>query len=79
MLDKLCQCGEKVVVVDPVVTGPLEETLELEYANELEYYTLPVVQYSPTLWLIKSPTLLLGELTHVDECNCPKPEVGWRD
>jgi len=49
--------------------GPLEE-MELEYTDELEYYTPPVACASPMLRLIKSPTLLLGEIIHVKEGEC---------
>ena len=55
----------------------IEEEEELEYADELEYHTPPVVH---DLRLIKSPPLLLGVITHVDEgeCGCPRLGVGWR-
>ena len=54
-----------------------DEDEELEYANELEYHTPPVVC---DLRLIESPPMSLGEIAYVDEgeCDCPCPGIGWR-
>ena len=49
----------------------------MEYADESEYHTPPVVH---DLRLIESPPLSQGEITHVNkgECGCPCPGIGWR-
>ena len=39
MSDKLYWCRKKDVAINSIVSGLLEETLELEYADKLEYYT----------------------------------------
>jgi len=90
MADKLCRCGESQSLFElntqrPEATegmeveqeGEEEEDEELEYADESEYHTPPVVRDSR---LIKSPTLSLGGTAHLEEgdCSCPCPGIGWR-
>jgi len=88
MLDRLCCYRERELLFKLNTQRPEakkgmeveqeeeeEEEEELEYANELEYHTPPVVH---DLRLIKSPTLSLGGIAHLEEgdCGCPCPGIG---
>ena len=88
MSDKLCRCGESQTSfklntqrleategMEVEQEGEEEEDEELEYTDESEYHTPPVVR---DLRLIESPTLLLGGAAHLEEgdCDCPRPGIG---
>jgi len=81
MLDRLCCYRERELLFKlntqrPEAKKGMEvEQEELEYANESEYHTPPVVH---DLRLIKSPTLSLGGIAHLEEgdCGCPHPGIG---